>query len=346
MSAGRSNAALEAVAWADSQLALPGLEDASEWTWAEEEELSFVQYSHVTVLRNEVTNALASVLARPDALVVDVTLGGGGHSEAILEASPTVKVVGVDRDVAAIDAASERLARFGARFRAVHAPFATAREELARIGVERVDGLVADLGVSSPQLDDPARGMSFRHEGPLDMRMDRTRGETALELIERLDDDALANVIFELGEERRSRRIARSVKRALGAGELRTTTDLRRAIVRATGPVRVGGVDPATRTFQALRIAVNRELDELDGLLALAPELLAPGGVLAIISFHSLEDRRVKRAFVGSDAWSPLTKKPIVASDPELEQNPRARSAKLRAATLRAPELEDGEGDE
>jgi 16S rRNA (cytosine1402-N4)-methyltransferase len=350
MSAGRSNAALDSVAWTESQLALPGLEDASEWIWAEEEELSLVQYSHVTVLRSEVVDALASAVTHapaPAALVVDATLGGGGHTEAILEAYPSAHVIGFDRDLAAIDAATERLARFGDRFRAVHAPFASAKEELGRLGVLPIMALVADLGVSSPQLDDPARGMSFRHEGPLDMRMDRTQGETALELIERLDDDALANVIYDLGEERRSRRIARSVKRALAAGELHTTTDLRRAVVRATGPVRVGGVDPATRTFQALRIAVNRELDELDALLAIAPELLAPGGIAAIISFHSLEDRRVKRTFSGSDAWKPLTKKPIVASDPELEQNPRARSAKLRAAALvdRTAEGEE-EGDE
>lgn len=344
MSAGRSNAALEQ--W-DSQLALPGLEDASEWTWAEEEELSFVQYSHITVMRSEV----AAALAPSTGVVVDATLGGGGHSEAILEASPDVHVIGFDRDLTAIEAASSRLARFGDRFRAVHAPFAAAKEELDRLGVLPIAGLCADLGVSSPQLDDPARGMSFRHEGPLDMRMDRSGGETALELIDRLDDDALANVIFELGEERRSRRIARSIKRALAAGELRTTTELRRAVVRAVGPVRVGGVDPATRTFQALRIAVNRELDELDALLAIAPELLAEGGTLAIISFHSLEDRRVKRAFAKRDRWAPLTKKPMVATDAEIEANPRARSAKLRAARLMPSAESSGarlpdEGDE
>lgn len=334
MSPIRGNLALDG--W-ESQLALPGLDDATEWTWAEEEELSFVEYSHVTVLRNEVVSSLAKAIDDGDALVVDATLGGGGHAEAVLERFPNARVLGFDRDLAAIDAASERLAKFGARFQAIHAPFADAKDELARLGIEAVTALYADLGVSSPQLDDPARGMSFRHEGPLDMRMDRTRGETATELIARLDDDSLANVIFELGEERRSRRIARSIKRAQGAGELRTTTDLRRAIVRAVGPVRVGGVDPATRTFQALRLAVNGELDELDRLLELAPSLVLPGGAAAFISFHSLEDRRVKRAFAHRDVWAPITKKPILASDPELEQNPRARSAKLRAA-IRAVE--------
>ena len=164
------------------------------------------------------------------------------------------------------------------------------------------------------------------------MRMDPSDGETALELIARLTDDDLANVIFEYGEERRSRRIARSVKRALADNQLHTTLDLRRAIVRAVGPVRVGGVDPATRTFQALRIAVNHELEELEGLLESAPRLLSPGGVLAIVSFHSLEDRLVKRAFLEAGTWHRLTTKPIVASRAETEQNPRSRSAKLRAA--------------
>jgi 16S rRNA (cytosine1402-N4)-methyltransferase len=179
--------------------------------------------------------------------------------------------------------------------------------------------------------------MSFRREGPIDMRMDPDHGETALELLGRLDDDELANIIFEYGEERRSRRIARSIKRALDDGELDTTLDLRRAIVRAVGPARIGGVDPATRTFQALRIAVNGELDELEALLAAAPELLAPGGIAAFLSFHSLEDRLIKRAFQQRDVWQPLFKKPMVATDAECEENPRARSAKLRAARRLEP---------
>jgi 16S rRNA (cytosine1402-N4)-methyltransferase len=186
--------------------------------------------------------------------------------------------------------------------------------------------------VSSPQVDDPSRGMSFRTEGPLDMRMGDLGGETALELIERLDGDELANIIYQYGDERRSRRIARCIMQALGAGELRTTLDLRRAVVRAVGPARIGGVDPATRTFQALRIAVNRELDELSALLANAPGLLAPGGALAIISFHSLEDRLVKRAFLDRAVWQRRTVKPLVPDRAETEQNPRSRSAKLRAA--------------
>ncbi len=177
--------------------------------------------------------------------------------------------------------------------------------------------------------------MSFRAEGPLDMRMDASDGETALELIDRLDDDELADVIYQLGEERRSRRVARCIKQARDAGELETTLDLRRAVVRAVGPARIGGVDPATRTFQALRIAVNRELDELEQLCSTRRRAcVAPGGVLAVISFHSLEDRLVKRALRDRALWQPLTKKPIVAGDEEIEREPaRAqRQAPRRAA--------------
>src|SRR6185503_12408831 len=169
-------------------------------------------------------------------------------------------------------------------------------------------------------------------EGPLDMRMDPTGGETALDLIERLDQDELANAIYDFGEEHRSRRVARCIKQALEAGELRTTLDLRRAVVRAVGPARVGGVDPATRTFQALRIAVNDELGEIDRLLRAAADVLVPGGALAIISFHSLEDRIVKRLLKDHAVWQPVQNKPITPSDAEIDENPRARSAKLREA--------------
>jgi 16S rRNA (cytosine1402-N4)-methyltransferase len=195
-----------------------------------------------------------------------------------------------------------------------------------------VDGLVADLGVSSPQLDEAERGMSFRLEGPLDMRMDPSEGETAADLIVRLSQDELADVIFHLGEERRSRRVARCIKQALDAGEVETTTDLRRAIVRAVGPRRVGGIDPSTRTFQALRLAVNRELEELSAALDAATKILKPGGVASFISFHSLEDRLVKRAFVQRQLWERLHKKPLRATDEEQAENPRSRSAKLRSA--------------
>jgi 16S rRNA (cytosine1402-N4)-methyltransferase len=241
-------------------------------------------------------------------------------------------VVAIDQDQRALEAARARLERFGGAVRFVHGRFSEIAEHLTAAGLTWVDGIVADLGISSNQLDDPSRGMSFRNEGPLDMRMGDLAGETAIELIERLDTDELADIIYHYGDERRSRRIARCIQQALRAGELKTTLDLRRAVVRAVGPARIGGIDPATRTFQALRIAVNHELEELEALLASAPRLLSPGGVLAIVSFHSLEDRLVKRAFLEAGTWQRLTTKPIVASRAETEQNPRSRSAKLRAA--------------
>jgi 16S rRNA (cytosine1402-N4)-methyltransferase len=286
-------------------------------------------YGHATVLRDEV---IAAIAPRPSGVYVDATLGGGGHSEAILQAAPGATVVAIDQDRRALEAAAARLAPFGASVRFVHGRFSEIGEHLSAAGVAAVDGIVADLGISSNQLDDPSRGMSFRSEGPLDMRMGEESGETALELIERLGTDELADIIYHFGDERRSRRIARCIQQALKAGELKTTLDLRRAVVRAVGPARIGGIDPATRTFQALRIAVNHELDELEALLASAPRLLAPGGVLAIVSFHSLEDRLVKRAFLEAGTWQRLTTKPVVASRSETEQNPRSRSAKLRAA--------------
>lgn len=283
---------------------------------------------HVPVLRAEV---LAALDPSEGKVFIDATLGAGGHSEAILRVSGT-KVIGLDRDPSALALASERLERFGGRFRAVKAEFGEVERVLADLGLAKVDGILADVGVSSMQLDQPERGMSFRHDGPLDMRMDPTSGETALELIGCMSDDDLADVIFKLGEERRSRRIARCIKQAYAANDLATTTDLRRAVIRAVGPARIGGVDPATRTFQALRIAVNGELEQLSALLESAPRALVAGGVLAVISFHSLEDRLVKRAFQDRDKWQALSKKPITATENELARNPRSRSAKLRAA--------------
>ena len=315
------------------QLALPGVlasDSSVEWVWRDDfDEVTDVKrYEHATVMRGEVVRALGP---RAGGTYVDATLGGAGHAVAILEAEPKARVVGLDRDPVAIAAAEERLATVADRVILVRSTFSRVREQLDALGIERADGIVADLGVSSPQLDDAERGMSFRHEGPIDMRMDSESGETALELIDRMSDDELADVLFQYGDERRSRRIARSIKKMHAGNELRTTLDLRRAIVRAVGPARIGGVDPATRTFQALRIAVNRELAELEALLAALPDVVAEGGVAAIISFHSLEDRLVKRTFV-TEGWEPLTKKPQVAGDEEQQQNPRSRSAKLRAA--------------
>lgn len=322
------------------QLALPGVlssEAAVEWVWHDDfDEVSDVKrFEHTTVMRDEVVRAIAP---RAGGVYVDATLGAGGHTVALLEAEPKARIVGLDRDPAAVAAAVERLAPVADRITLVRGTFSELERILDSLGIGRVDGLVADLGVSSPQLDDASRGMSFRREGPIDMRMDPEQGETALELIDRLDDDALADVLFRYGEERRSRRIARSIKKALAAGELATTLDLRRAVVRAVGPARVGGVDPATRTFQGLRIAVNRELEELDQLLTRLPDVVAEGAVAAVISFHSLEDRLAKRAFAAG-GWAPLTKKPQLASEEECSQNVRARSAKLRAARHLASEV-------
>jgi 16S rRNA (cytosine1402-N4)-methyltransferase len=286
-------------------------------------------FSHVSVMLGEV---LAALEPTRGGVFVDATAGGAGHSAALLAASPNVRLIACDRDPLAVRTAQARLAQFGERALVVHASFDQIPARLAEAGITQIDGLLADLGLSSQQLADAERGMSFRASGPLDMRMDPSRGETALELIERLSQDELANVIYELGEERRSRRVARCIKQALEAGELNDTLELRRAVVRAVGPRRLGGVDPATRTFQALRIAVNAELDQLSALLGFAKEILAPGGVAAVISFHSLEDRLVKRAFLDRAAWQRLSNKPILASETELAENPRARSAKLRAA--------------
>lgn len=286
--------------------------------------------AHVSVMLGEICEALSP---HADGLYVDLTVGAGGHTEGLLKAGAG-HVVGFDRDETALELARQRLARFDSHLELVHAPFSSLREELDALGIDRVDGIVADLGVSSMQLDTAGRGMSFRTEGPLDMRMDRSRGRTALELVEDLDDDELTDVIRDLGDERRARRIARCIRQAFEAGELATTLDLRRAVVRAVGPNRVGGIDPATRTFQALRIAVNEELRELEKVLRVMPDCLRPGGTLTVLTFHSLEDRIAKR-MLKSGPWQVVTKRPLRPSEDEIDDNPRARSAKLRVATRR-----------
>lgn len=290
--------------------------------------------AHVSVMPNEVSQAVSP---RPGGLYVDATLGAGGHTEALLLRSPNVRVIAFDRDEEALASARERLAPFASQVTFEHATYDRIPERLGRLGIEQVDGLIADLGISSLQLDQAERGMSFRAAGPIDMRMDQSCGETAMELIARLSQDELANLIYEFGEERASRRIARCITQAHERDELKTTLDLRRAVVRAVGPRRVGGVDPATRTFQALRIAVNGELDQLDRLLEFAGAIIAPSGVVAILSFHSLEDRRVKRALLDREIWQRISKKPIMAGPEEQRSNPRSRSAKLRVAQRLAP---------
>jgi 16S rRNA (cytosine1402-N4)-methyltransferase len=286
-------------------------------------------FAHKSVMLQESIELLAPV---DGGTYVDLTAGAGGHSRALLEAAPGARVIALDRDEQAILATSRLFASYGPRAQVVKSSFGEVEGVLAQLGVHRVDGLLADLGLSSPQLDNLERGMSFRGEGPLDMRMDRSQGETALELIQRVSQDELANIIFQFGEERRSRRVARCIKQAFESGELENTSQLRRAIVRAVGPRRVGGVDPATRTFQALRISVNDELGEISRALSAAGRLVKPDGMAVFISFHSLEDRLVKRAFIARDIWQRIFKKPQTPGEQELSENPRARSAKLRAA--------------
>ncbi len=284
-------------------------------------------------------------------LFVDATLGLGGHSEAILEATEDARVLGIDRDREALRLATERLARFGPRFRAVHANFREIKRLMLEAGETEVSGILADLGVSSLQFDTPERGFSFRHDAPLDMRMDASGDEeTAAELLEHLPEEEIARLIYEYGEERRSRRIARWIVERRERGEpLKTTGELAELVARAVGHKRGERVHPATRTFQALRIAVNKELEGLEAFLETAVDLLQPQGRLAVISFHSLEDRAVKRTLrrlAGQCECGPrvprcecgarraveiLTRRPLVAADEELDENPRARSAKLRA---------------
>jgi 16S rRNA (cytosine1402-N4)-methyltransferase len=286
-------------------------------------------FEHIPVMLDEVMEQLAPA---PGGIYADVTLGGGGHARAILERSaPDGKLIGTDRDPAALEAAAVALESFGPRVTLRKARIRDFREVLDALRVDRVDGVLADLGVSSAQLDQEHRGFSLAKDGPIDMRMDPTEGETALELIARSDAEALANLIYRYGEEHRSRRIARSLKRAYEEGELETTGDLRRAVQKATGPKR-GRIDPSTKTFQALRIAVNEELSDLEAFLELIPGVLKVGGVVAVISFHSLEDRIVKHTFRDSETLHPVTKRPVIASDEERDRNPRSRSAKLRAA--------------
>lgn len=286
-------------------------------------------FEHIPVMLDEVMEHIAPT---PGGTYADVTLGGGGHARAILERSaPDGTLIGTDRDPAALEAAGTALRAFGERVTLRKARIRDLRDVLDALDIERVDAVLADLGVSSAQLDQSDRGFSLANEGPIDMRMDPTEGETALELIGRSDAEELANVIYRYGEEHRSRRIARSLKRAYEEGELENTGDLRRAVHRATGPKR-GRIDPSTKTFQALRIAVNEELADLEAFLDLMPSVLKIGGVVAVISFHSLEDRIVKHTFRNAESLDPLTKRPVIATDAERDRNPRSRSAKLRAA--------------
>jgi 16S rRNA (cytosine1402-N4)-methyltransferase len=294
-------------------------------------------FAHLPVLADAVLQAFAELPDPPrsdqPATLVDCTLGGGGHSGLLLAAHPGLRLVGLDRDPSARAAAAEHLAPFRERLQIIATNFATFEPP------HPVQAVLADLGVSSPQLDGAARGFSFRADGPLDMRMNPESGETAAELIERLPEAELADLIHALGEERLSRRIARRIKAHLAEqGPLAGTAALAYLIAGCYPPAaRRGRIHPATRTFQALRIAVNAELTALDQLLQRAPDWLSPGGLLAIISFHSLEDRRVKQAFLTDPRLERLSRRAIKASEAEQQHNPRSRSARLRLARRRPP---------
>ena len=289
--------------------------------------------THVPVLLDEVRSLL-----QPErgGIFVDCTLGLGGHSRMLLDSGAT-RVIGIDRDTDAIAIAKENLAAFADRVTFVHADYREVAEVLDAHGVTEVAGLLADFGVSSMQLDADGRGFSFRRDEPLDMRMDRSQGETAADLIDGVDETELADVIYRFGEERRSRQVARAIVMARGQSPITTTGRLAEIVRRGVAARGWQRIDPATRTFQALRIWVNRELDDLDSFIGRAASRLQVEGRLALISFHSLEDRVVKHTLRdlarGDDAViKVMTKHPVIAGDAEAAVNPRARSAKLRAA--------------
>jgi 16S rRNA (cytosine1402-N4)-methyltransferase len=288
---------------------------------------------HVPVLVEEVLTYLEP---RPGQTIVDATVGAGGHTQRIAECLlPGGRLIALDQDETMLDVARRRIKEAeAASVEFVHASFDQLPSVLRDRGIEAVDGLLADLGVCSDQIDAAERGFSFQQSGPLDMRLDQGQRETATDLVTRLDARALADIFWEYGEERFSRRIARKIVEAREQTPIATTEQLanlvRRCIPRPKG--RRQTIDPATRVFQALRIAVNDELGALERLLAYLPGCIKPGGRVVIISFHSLEDRQVKNAFREPGIWQVLTRKPIQASMDELARNPRARSAKLRAA--------------
>lgn len=284
---------------------------------------------HVPVMVGEVRDLLC---AHGPRVVVDATVGTGGHAAALLEATDA-RLIGIDRDVDALALARERLGSFGTRVLLRHADFGELPAVVQECGAEAVDAIVADLGMSSFALDDPARGFSFRLDGPLDMRMDRSQPLRAYDLVNEETEADLANLLHQWGEERAARRIARSIIDARRRRPIETTAELRAIVERVLGPRRAGGIHPATRTFQALRIAVNREVESLAAFLDSAPALLCGGGRMAVIAYHSLEDRAVKermRALARDNSFALLSRKVIKPADAEVASNPRARSARLR----------------
>jgi 16S rRNA (cytosine1402-N4)-methyltransferase len=276
-------------------------------------------FHHIPVLASEIIEGLQ---VRTGGCYLDATTGGGGHSELILQAAAEVQLVAIDRDQTALDAAQERLAPFGDRVTFWQGNYADYQPD------RLFDGIIADLGVSSVHLDVAERGFSFRNGAPLDMRMDCSQSLTAAEIINHWAEKELADIFYRYGEERLSRQIAR---RIVEKRPIQTTTELAEVISYAVPKAyRYGRIHPATRSFQGLRIAVNAELSSLEKFLAVTPNWLAPAGRIGIISFHSLEDRMVKHTWRENEALRVLTKKPIIAQETELQDNPRARSAKLR----------------
>jgi len=301
---------------------------------------------HVPVLLEEVLEGMG---IRQGGVYLDGTVGWGGHSFQILARYTDTRVIGLDRDREAVKKASERLAGFGGRVRIFHGNFRTLDQVLDKMGIAQVDGILLDCGVSSLQLEDAGRGFSFLHEGPLDMRMDKTSGGmTAREIVNTWSKEDLARLFFRYGEERRSRAVADAIAKEREKGPLETTRQLAQVIRSVPGMGRVRKIHPATRTFQALRIGVNDELEAIGQAIPLGVERLVPGGRFAVISFHSLEDRIVKRAFKElenpcqcpkeypqcrcgqTSAGRVITKRPIIPTDDEIRNNPRSRSAKLR----------------
>jgi len=286
---------------------------------------------HVSVLPRETIDNLS---LKPGSVVIDGTLGGGGHTRKIADiVGKDGLVIGLDRDPEAIMRCELSLA--GQPVVLSQSNFAEASDVLDELGITKVDGILLDLGLSSDQLEDDTRGFSFNSDGPLDLRFDKHEGEPAYRLINRMRQEPLANLIFEFGEERLSRRIARKLVGLRGQEELRSAKQIADAIYGYYPNPGRQRIHPATRTFQALRIAVNDELRSLESALKRLPDLLNEDGRLCIISFHSLEDRRVKRAFRADERLEVLTRKPIIAGDEELHNNARSRSAKLRVARRR-----------
>jgi len=300
---------------------------------------------HVPVLLNETLDLL---VVNPAGTYIDGTLGRGGHATEILKRlSPEGRLIGLDRDAEAIERTAETLKEFGEQAKRIHGNFADMKELCGQIGVTEVDGVLLDLGVSSPQLDVAGRGFSFSKDGPLDMRMDQTKGRSAADWVNEEDEETLANVIYRFGEERKSRRIARAIAEARKTGRIERTLELAAVVEKAVGGRR-GPTHPATKTFQALRMAVNAELESLEAGLEAGLSMVREGGRMAVITFHSLEDRMVKKCFkrhtvqreslqqggeklkFEEPAVRLINRKPLTATKQELIDNSRARSAKLR----------------